>query len=100
MISRAGSADFVIRRSQNLPTFPAVGFQEFLRSALAFRNGIRALGRLAAIPSYRWAHPIGSKDRQLGVTPNRGQRIDSFGGIGLLRYTVRFLFRWCENIEH
>ena len=66
MISRAGSSDFVIRRSQNPPTSPAAGFLEFLRPALAFRNGICALGRLAEIPSFHWVHPIGSNGRQLG----------------------------------
>ena len=54
MISRAGSPNFVIWWSQNFPTFLAAGFQEFLRSALALQNGMYALGRLAAIPLFRW----------------------------------------------
>ena len=41
------------------PAFLAAGFLEFLRFVSAFRNGICALGRIAAIPSFRWVHPIG-----------------------------------------
>ena len=42
----------------DVPPFPAVCFLELLRFVSAFRNGICALGRLAALPSWSLVHPV------------------------------------------
>ncbi len=42
---------------QLYPASPAAGFLEFLRFVSAFRNGICALGRIAAISSFRVTPP-------------------------------------------
>ncbi len=81
MISHAGSTDFVIRRSQNLPAFSAAGFQEFLSFALATSKRHRCIRRTGGDPFIS----LGASGRKgrlaYGEAFLRGRCIDSFGGI-------------------